>query len=525
MQIAHAVCLLAATTWIGYSFLSIAYDRDVFKNENARLRADLAKAEEANAGWVQDSKEKAETIARVNGENAELRTEQTRLRENTRKVAKEMLEREIAPRLTAIEKQFAEQAALHTSVNGFEKIDRQGYTLYYPPALQSLVSKELLHIQIEAAQLSVQLKFGKFIRKPNVRVVTAQSSESSEGFTTAGRFLREGDEILVWPSAITIKTLTHEFTHAWLFQRYEGKLPLAFDEALAYHAEDLSPHEMLRRLESGGGLMPLADLLNPPAKVDEKAQLQAQWNAWVVVYYLRCFAGRSPGEIADFVFAKRNLPEPKEVYGAVWAHAKLTESDHTYTVVPRPFANEWFDLVELGPISDLNGFDPKNAVSLRRLLATREFLRFAEEANADKKLVPFAPQSELPDVGKLWEARKRDVYRKAILSEDCCALKFQHGLSLTDLVGTMKGPLLSEKEFVETPCGPTLRARCETVAWTNSYRLRWCLGEPVFGWRGHGGPAPAIPDVEHLRKMVLQSALPHLFRVIANEPQTLWHLR
>lgn len=397
-----------------------------------------------------------------------------------------------------IKRQVDRLGDLHNSSDGFDVIEDDGYTLFLPKALRWRLNRDTVQVAIRIARLSASVQLADFKRKVRIRVV---SGESLPGVN--GMFRDVGDELLIWPDHVNIRTLTHELTHALLFQLFEGKVPLPIDEAIAYTAALTPPQEMLDRL---GTLGPVKrEALGQPWK-EENDRTRVEASAWCVVYYLRVFRGLSLTQIARMKVD--DLPDPREVVGAVTAHAMLTEPETHAHSISSPTSSPYFDLAELSPLGpgDLERCNASDPTFHRRLVATRALLQHDAAVRKVELPAPYSAVKNLPTGEQLWNRNRRDVYRLMLQSLDlyCCA--FPKGVSVRRLTSATTAPLVTEEEFVKASYGTKLRERCESLAWAHSYHRIFEEGRPSLLLEHRDLTLAAVADLNPKRGAILRSA-------------------
>lgn len=462
-----------------------------------------------------------------------LHSERTSLQETVVSLEKEKELRKfgLAEFLKSVEEIAREQAAkahqelrdfqqkIHESEQGYQVISRKGITLYYPPALAWLVSKQQATELVERAHAAVVSQFGNFDRAVKVRLVTTPLSRP--GIPAEGLFQNQGDEILICPTSegVQFGTLVHELCHAWLWQRFAGALPLPLDEGISYAAGEESPAGMFNRIETTGGVVSKEALLRALPSTEKKRR-QVEGSAWLVVYYLRCVLGLEYSEIARM--NPKDLPEPKDVLDAAWAHHQLVSNIGIF--VGDPFASQWLDLAELGPLTEmeLKRFDRKDVAMRRRLMATQQLLlhQFQQEKLPHPK--SYTPIKELPKLAEVWKLRKAEVYEEMFRYGQGASLQFPFGVSLRHLGCLLLQPPVSKEEFLAAAPSPELRERCEATLWALSVRSVYCEGEV---YRPFASRERQNLSVEGLRELAIGTAGKRLTEELFRRPWSILKLR
>lgn len=503
-----AICAVIILALVGYAMLQRAARIKDRTTSAAELQQAIEAREAAEVRQRVLEEEKRLALEERDSAQQTAQNEAKRLiQEASREITKDIEEAKrqqtlLLDRVAKADADLAKQAELYKTADGFDVTEYDGYSLYLPKALRWQFSKELIDLTLQAAELSVRVQLGKLKRKVVVRVVTNEPKLAPEGYRTRGLFRRQGDEILLWPDAIDVSTITHELAHAWIYQEFEGAVPSTLDEAIAYSIGGTSPTNMLERLD---GAEPLPRTKLQEAFKIEKEKMQAIVSAWVAVYYLHTFKGRTYNEIAKLKV--EDLPEPKEVFGAVWAHARLTDPNQNITVMASALSSPWLDLVEFGPLDlkKLDGFDPKNSAQVRRLDATRQLIQYDAALQNGKVAAPYSPAGALPSAETLWKRDRTDVFRLLVNSFESLCLHYPSGVALRFLAGTTTAELITEDEFSKAQCGPELRRRCLNLAWANSYKRIFIDGTPAFSYGACGGPPPKVADLNPHRKAIVTS--------------------
>ena len=408
---------------------------------------------------------------------------------------------------------------LRAKVNeGYEVVKGERFVLLYPPALNWLTSKDDESVRVLGAHAEIEHLLGKFQRAAKVRIMTTKPPATG-GFLTSGRFIREEDEIIVWPSGegLSHQALVHEFCHAWVFQKFGADLPLALEEGVAYAASRINPEEMFERLRKGGGAAGKDALWKAPATAADRRLAEA--TAWLVVYYLECVQGMDLKDILRIDPA--HFPEPREIFDAAWAYHRLLMAP---PIASNPFASRWLELAEVGPLTDmeLKRFDAKNEVLQRKLEATRELLFLG--ARRDRNIQQPKPYARLKDlrVAETWRRNKGAVYEEMFRFGTGACLLHPYGVSLRHLTLAAIEPLVPREEFVESEPGLRLRARCEATIWAQSVRSIFCEGE---AFDPYGSSSSLNLEMNDLRLLAVTNSLGRLTAELRRRPLSLLKLR